>query len=45
MQLDLSPWTILATTLGSLALCLAATVQSLGAVLKIPLSDATRTAS
>jgi putative ABC transport system permease protein len=45
MELSLSPWTIAATTLGSLVLCLLATVQSLGAVLKIPLSDSTRSAS
>lgn len=45
MQLSLSPQTIFFTTVGSLVLCLLATLYSLNQVLKIPLSDATRSAS
>ena len=45
MQLDLSAFTIMATTMGSLLLCLLATLYSLRQVLQIPLSDATRSAS
>ena len=45
MDLNLSLQTIVATTLGSLILCLLANLYSLSQVLRIPLSDATRSAS